>query len=101
MLVAGHLNSSSLARGALFHLAEIEEGATIWVTDATGRPHEYRVVSLQVLLKQALPRSLFSREGDPELVVVTCGGDLTDTGEGRHYASNVIVTAVPVGDGNS
>jgi hypothetical protein len=71
------------------------------VTDATGRPHEYRVVSLQVLLKQALPRSLFSREGDPELVVVTCGGDLTDTGEGRHYASNVIVTAVPVGDGNS
>ena len=100
VLVAGHLNSSSLARGALFHLAEIEEGATIWVTDATGRPHEYRVVSLQVLLKQALPRSLFSREGDPELVVVTCGGDLTDTGEGRHYASNVIVTAVPVGDGN-
>jgi hypothetical protein len=100
VLVAGHVNSSSLGRGALFHLAEIEEGATIWVTDATGRAHEYRVVSLQVLLKQALPRSLFSRQGDAELVVVTCGGDLTDTGEGRHYASNVIVTAVPVGDGN-
>ena len=100
VLVAGHLNSSSLARGALFHLAEIAEGAAIWVTDATGRPHEYRVVGLQVLLKQALPRSIFSRQGDPELVLVTCGGDLTDTGEGRHYASNVIVTALPVGDGN-
>ena len=100
VLVAGHVNSSSLGRGALFDLAEIKEGATIWVTDATGRPHEYRVVGLQVLLKQALPPSLFSRQGGPELVVVTCGGDIIDTPEGRHYASNVIVTAVPVGDGN-
>jgi hypothetical protein len=101
VLVAGHVNSTSLARGALFHLAEIKEGAAIWVTDATGRPHEYRVVGLQVLLKQALPASLFSRLGDPELVVVTCGGDLIDTGAGRHYVSNVVVTAVPVGDGNA
>lgn len=99
VLVAGHVNSSSLGRGALFHLAEIEEGATIWVTDATGRPYEYRVVGLQVLLKQALPRSLFSRQGGPELVVVTCGGDITNTAGGRYYASNVIVTAVPVADG--
>jgi hypothetical protein len=95
VLVAGHVNSSSLGRGALFRLGEIEEGATIWVTDATGRPHEYRVVGLQVLLKQALPQSLFSRQGGPELVVVTCGGDIIDTPEGRAYASNVIVTAVP------
>ena len=101
VLVAGHVNSSSLGRGALFHLVDIKEGATIWVTDATGRPHEYRVVGLQVLLKQALPRSLFSRQGGPELVVVTCGGDIIDTPEGRHYESNVIVTAVPVGDDNA
>lgn len=99
VLVAGHVNSSTLARGALFRLAEIEEGATIWVTDATGSPHEYRVVGLQVLLKQALPQSLFSRQGGPTLVVVTCGGDIIDSPEGRHYESNVIVTAVPVGDG--
>lgn len=101
VLVAGHVNSSSLGRGALFHLVDIKEGATIWVTDATGRAHEYRVVGLQVLLKQALPRSLFSRQGGPELVVVTCGGDIIDTPEGRHYESNVIVTAVPVGDDNA
>lgn len=100
VLVAGHVNSSSLAPGALFRLGEIEEGATIWMTDATGRPHEYRVVGLQVLLKQALPQSLFSRQGGPTLVVVTCGGDIIDTPEGRHYESNVIVTAVPVSDGN-
>jgi Sortase domain len=100
VLVAGHVNSYSLGRGALFHLAEINEGATIWVTDASGRLHEYRVVGLQMLLKQALPRSLFSRLGDPKLVVVTCGGDIVSTPEGRHYASNVIVTAVPVGGGN-
>ena len=100
VLVAGHVNSYSLGRGALYHLAEINEGATIWVTDATGRLHEYRVVGLQLLLKQALPRSLFSRLGDPKLVVVTCGGDIVNTPDGRHYASNVIVTAVPVGGGN-
>ena len=100
VLVAGHVNSYSLGRGALYHLAEINQGATIWVTDATGRLHEYRVVGLQLLLKQALPRSLFSRLGDPKLVVVTCGGDIVNTPDGRHYASNVIVTAVPMGDGN-
>lgn len=99
VLVAGHVNSSSLGRGTLFRLGEITEGATIWVTDATGRPYEYRVVGLQVLLKQALPQSLFSRQGGPQLVVVTCGGDIIDTPEGRHYESNVIVTAVPVDDG--
>lgn len=98
VLVAGHVNTKSLGRGALFHLAEIKDGATIWVTDATGRPHEYRVVGLQVLMKQALPRSLFSRQGGPELVVVTCGGDIVETPEGQYYESNVIVTAVPVGN---
>ncbi|MBB1513760.1 class F sortase [Tessaracoccus sp. MC1627] len=101
VLVAGHVNSYSLGRGALFHLAEINEGATIWVTDATGRLHEYRVVGLQLLSREALPRSLFSRLGDPRLVVVTCGGDIVNTPEGRHYESNVIVTAVPVGGGTA
>lgn len=99
VLVAGHVNSYTLGRGTLFFLVDVKEGASIWVTDAAGRPYEYRVESLQLLQKQALPQTIFGREGDPRLVVVTCGGEVVATAQGRHYADNVIVTAIPVTSG--
>lgn len=97
VLVAGHVNSRSQGKGALFTLASITEGARIWVTDSDGRAHEYVVVSLTMLKKTALPQDVFSREGEPRLVVVTCGGRIMQTSRGRVYESNVIVEALPTG----
>lgn len=97
VLIAGHVNSRTLGRGALFNLAEIKPGASVWVSDGSGRAVEYEVVSLKTLRKEALPQDVFARGGTPRLVIVTCGGNIIRTPTGSHYESNVIVTAVPTG----
>jgi hypothetical protein len=45
------------------------------------------------MLKQNLPPDIFSRNGKPRLVIVTCGGPFDQAI--RHYRDNVVVTAVP------
>jgi hypothetical protein len=57
--------------------------------------HSYRVTSVQVIPKRDLVRrapALFAPTGRPKLVLVTCEGYNPATG---HYASNVVVTAIP------
>ena len=49
----------------------------------------YRVTSVRRVRKQALPSSIYSRTGPPQLVLVTCGGPF----DGHHYRDNIIVTA--------
>ncbi|MDO5502534.1 MAG: class F sortase [Actinomycetia bacterium] len=96
VLIAGHVNSETLARGALFDLGDIQPGDSIWVTDQQGNPVEYLAVKLEVLHKQELPQDIFTRNGEPRLVIVTCGGEIVTTASGRRgYESNVILTAVP------
>ena len=56
----------------------------------------YEVQSVQVVSKVELARrsaQLFSQDGEPKLVVVTCEGYDRSTGE---YADNVVVTATPL-----
>lgn len=97
VLVAGHVNSRTLGRGALYQLAEIRPNAAIWVTDGAGRAYEYQVVRLSSQVKTALPQSIFTATGPARLVLVTCGGRILDTPQGRFYESNVIVEARPTG----
>jgi Sortase domain len=55
----------------------------------------YEVESVDVISKTELARrspELFSQDGEPKLVVVTCEGYDSTTGE---YADNVVVTATP------
>lgn len=97
VLVAGHVNSHELGRGALFELSKIKPDAAIWVTGQDGRGYEYRVTTLTMLDKEALPQDIFTRNGEARLVIVTCGGRVVSTPKGRFYESNVIATAVPTG----
>lgn len=65
------------------------------VSYGDGESRSFRVVARATYLKTELPLdAIFSREGDPVLTLVSCGGGFSrSTGS---YDSNVVVYAVPV-----
>jgi hypothetical protein len=93
-VLAGHVDDAEQGLGALAPLREAEPGQEVLVTDAAGATTRWRVVSRELLDKQALPVDLlFGREGAPRLTLVTCGGPfLPDVGG---YRDNVVVVAEP------
>ncbi|NEM05748.1 sortase domain-containing protein [Geodermatophilus normandii] len=93
-VLAGHVDDAAQGLGALAPLREAEPGQEVLVTDAAGATTRWRVVSRELLDKQALPVDLlFGREGPPRLTLVTCGGPfLPDVGG---YRDNVVVVAEP------
>ena len=90
-LIAGHVDSARRGAGAFFRLGQARRGDTVEVRTADGRTRRYRVTIVRRMGKDRLPASIFSREGSPRLVLVTCGGPFRD----GHYRDNVVVTAVP------
>ena len=91
-VVAGHVDDARQGLGALAPLRSAEPGAEVVVTDAAGSASRWRVVSREVVGKQALPLDrLFARSGPPRLVLVTCGGPFL-SGVGA-YRDNVVVVA--------
>jgi sortase (surface protein transpeptidase) len=93
-VLAGHVDSWDQGLGAMAPLRGAEVDDEVLVTDAAGSETRWRVVSRDLLDKEALPLdSLFGRTGEPRLVLVTCGGEyLPDL---RSYQANVVVVAVP------
>lgn len=96
-LMAGHVNYAGQGNGALFDLYQVQPGATVYATDASGRTTVWRVVSAESILKADLPASVFAgTQGPRQLVVVTCGGAIRYVaGVGWTYDDNIVVTAVP------
>ena len=93
-VLAGHVDDADQGLGALAPLRDAEPGAEVVVTDAAGTATRWRVVSREVLEKQALPVDrLFARTGEPRLVLVTCGGPFLPGVGG--YRDNVVVVAEP------
>jgi sortase (surface protein transpeptidase) len=94
-VLAGHVDDREQGLGALAPLREVEAGAEVVVTDATGTATRWRVVSREVIEKQALPLDrLFAREGPPRLTLITCGGPFLP--EFGSYRDNVVVVAEPL-----
>jgi hypothetical protein len=93
VLIAGHVDSARFGPGAFFRLRDARRGTRVQVRARNGRSYTYRVTSVQSLPKQTLPTSVYSRQGRPRLVLVTCGGPFLPR-EGA-YRDNVVVTAVP------
>lgn len=93
-VLAGHVDSWDQGLGALAPLREAAVDDEVQVTDAAGTTTRWRVVSRELLEKEALPLdTVFARTGAPRLVLVTCGGEyLPDL---RSYRENVVVVAVP------
>ncbi|MBO0837986.1 MAG: class F sortase [Actinobacteria bacterium] len=92
-LLAGHIDSAAQGHGALYRLQQVKTGAAVTVYGAKGAATTWKVTSLQVVSKSALPNALFVNSGPPRLAIVSCGGPF-DASTG-HYEDNVIAWAVP------
>jgi len=93
-VLAGHVDERDQGLGVLAALRATPIGAEVLVTDAAGAVTRWRVVSRETVQKQALPLDrLFTRDGPPRLVLVTCGGPfLPELGS---YRDNLVVVAEP------
>jgi hypothetical protein len=93
VVVASHVDTSE-GVGEFASLPDAGRGDRVTVVGKDGTEHDYRVEKVQRFDKTAVPLdSLFDRDGEPRLVLVTCGGRwLPDVGS---YEDNLVVTAVP------
>ncbi|MFA9431424.1 sortase domain-bontaining protein [Egicoccus sp. AB-alg2] len=93
-VLAGHVDSRSQGRGALFDLRTLAVDDRIEVETVDGERLDWRVVGRTTYDKGELPvDELFARGGDPRLVLITCGGAYDPAT--RSYAENVVVIAEP------
>ncbi|MDM8083765.1 class F sortase [Cellulomonas cellasea] len=95
-LIAAHVDSLTTGIGPFARLHDVAPGAKVVVSAADGSTYEYRVRDVVRTPKDTAPvGEWFDRAGPPRLVLVTCGGAFDR--DVRHYAENVVVTAVPEG----
>jgi hypothetical protein len=100
VVLAGHVDSATAGRGALFHLDQAPVGSRITLRGTSPAAAQdtqvYEVVGRRRYAKDALPAAaLFAQGRTPRLVVITCGGEFDPVT--RHYTDNVVVFAEPVG----
>jgi sortase (surface protein transpeptidase) len=93
-VLAGHIDDDGVP-GALLRLNDVQLGAAVRVTTASGRVAAYNVTRRQLLPQQELAYSgLLSQQGAPALVLVSCGGAYDAA---THlYLDNIVVVAEPV-----
>jgi sortase (surface protein transpeptidase) len=91
-VIAGHVDSRTQGLGAMAPLRNAAVGDEVVLIDAAGTTTRWRVVSRELIEKQALPLDwLFTRAGPPRLTLITCGGPFLP--EYRSYRDNVVVVA--------
>ena len=94
-VIDGHVDAAVTGTGALFHLAQLQAGDPVTVTDAAGVRWHYRVYQRHVYVKHnGLPADLFTTIGAPRLIMITCGGPFDRAT--RSYLDNIVVFASPV-----
>ncbi len=92
VVIAAHVDDAT-GLGPFARLREASKGDRI-VLDGPGGSRSYVVERVEQTDKQQVDLdAVFSRTGEPQLVLVTCGGSFD--WDARHYSDNVIVWAVP------
>lgn len=96
-VVAAHVDSiASAGLGPFARLGDLAVGDVVEVVLQDGVVRRYAVTAVTSVPKPEVPwAEVFTREGSPRLVLVTCGG--TFRRDARSYTDNVIVTADPTG----
>ncbi|GGI03425.1 class F sortase [Egicoccus halophilus] len=93
-VLAGHVDAASQGAGALFGLDRLEPDDLVRLVGEDGTEQAWRVVGRTSYAKDELPiEELFRGEGEPRLVLITCGGAYDPVA--RHYEDNVVVVAEP------
>lgn len=93
-VLIAHRDGRTEGRGVFFGLEVLQVGDPITVRDAQGVVHDYRVTSREAIEKEILPtEELFTKAGDPMLVLISCGGMFRASDGG--YQDNIVITAQP------
>jgi hypothetical protein len=96
-VLAGHVDSRSQGRGALYDLRELRVGATIEVDLDDGTTQRWLITEVVQYSKAVLPLAeIFTWAGPSRLAVITCGGEFDRTA--RSYTDNLVVYAEPMDD---
>jgi sortase (surface protein transpeptidase) len=89
-VLGGHVDSREYGVGPLSGLKQLRRGDEIIIKTTTGT-ERFRVTTVRLISKQDLDlREMFTREGEPLLRILTCGGTYRRSGG---YQANVVVTA--------
>jgi LPXTG-site transpeptidase (sortase) family protein len=92
-VLGGHVDSREYGVGPLVGLKQLRRGDQIIIKTNKGT-ERYRVSTVRLISKQDLDlREVFTRDGEPLLRILTCGGTYRRSGG---YEANVVVTARPV-----
>ena len=93
-VLAAHIAAGG-QNGVFRYLDNIEVDDIIEILYEGGKSERFKVTSLKQYNKTELPfDDIFRRTGDPQLVLITCGGDFNPSEDS--YEDNVVVFAVPV-----
>ena len=95
IVIAAHVDSFTQGLGRFAELLTMRPGDFVTLTSAHLR-EQFRVVSADLVPKSSVSATsdLFSAQGRPRLVLITCGGAYTPA---AGYRSNMVVTATPLG----
>lgn len=93
VLLVGHVDTATQARGVFAPLWDVEVGTKVAVTAADGDVHTYRIVARQTYKQDQLPENLFKGSSEPRLALVTC---ITYNRAGHHYTHNLVLYGAPV-----
>lgn len=80
--------------GVFRHLTRTEPGQQFTVSFDDGSLAAYEVVAVRQYPKDELPDELFVTSGDPQVVLITCGGSFNRALDS--YEDNIVAYAVPV-----
>jgi len=96
-VLAGHIDDHGVP-GAFLRLGQVQAGATVRVTTASGRVAAYTVTQRRMLPQAALATSgLLSQQGSPALVMISCGGAYNRAA--HLYLDNIVIVATPASTG--
>jgi hypothetical protein len=91
-VLAGHVDSRTQGRGALFDLRNLKAGETIELDLSDGTTQRWLITDVIQYPKDVLPyEELFVWSGPPRLAMITCGGEFDRTA--RSYRDNIVVYA--------
>lgn len=94
-VLAAHVDLAGKGPGVFYRLRELEPGDRVSVSYDDGAVVAFVVQARVQYDKDELPLdTLFSRDGEPVLTLITCGGGFSEST--RSYDSNVVVYAVPI-----
>jgi len=94
-VLAGHVDSRSQGRGALYDLRDLRTGSEIEIEMSDGSLQRWRITEVIQYPKDVLPYDeLFVWSGPPRLAIITCGGEFDRTA--RSYRDNIVVYATPI-----